>query len=82
MQHSFFKTIRNSVKHWYIPLIIGILIILLGFYTISAPLASFLALTFLFSWSFIISGVLEIIFALQNKNEIEGWGWYLSGGIL
>lgn len=82
MQHSFFKTIRNSVKHWYIPLIIGILLILLGFYTISTPLASFLALTLLFSWSFIISGVLEIVFALQNKDEIEGWGWYLTGGIL
>ncbi|WP_164111762.1 MULTISPECIES: HdeD family acid-resistance protein [Sphingobacterium] len=82
MQHTFFKTIQNSVKHWYIPLIIGVLLILLGFYTISTPLASFLALTFLFSWSFIISGVLEIIFAVQNKREIEGWGWYLTGGIL
>ncbi len=82
MQHSFFKTIKNSVKHWYIPLIIGILLILLGFYTISTPVASFLALTILFSWSFIISGLLEIVFAIQNKDEIEGWGWYLAGGIL
>ncbi|TDQ73513.1 HdeD family acid-resistance protein [Sphingobacterium yanglingense] len=82
MQHSFFKTIKNSVKHWYIPLIIGILLILLGFYTISTPVASFLALTILFSWSFIISGLLEIVFAVQNKDEIEGWGWYLAGGIL
>lgn len=82
MQNSFFKTIRNSVKHWYIPLIIGILLILLGFYTITTPLTSFLALTLLFSWSFIITGLLEIIFAIQNKDEIEGWGWYLTGGIL
>ncbi|ERJ57734.1 hypothetical protein M472_03040 [Sphingobacterium paucimobilis HER1398] len=82
MQHSFFKTVRNSVKHWYIPLIIGILLILLGFYTISTPLASFFALTLIFSWSFIVSGLLEIIFSIQNKDEIEGWGWYLTGGIL
>lgn len=82
MQDSFFKTIKNSVKHWYIPLIIGILLILLGFFTISTPLASFLALTMLFTWSFLITGVLEIIFAIQNKNEIDGWGWHLTGGIV
>jgi len=82
MANSFLKTIRSSIKHWYIPLIIGILLILLGFYTISTPVTSFLALSMLFSWSFIVSGVLEIIFALQNKNEVDGWGWYLTGGIL
>ncbi len=82
MANSFFKTIRTSIKHWYIPLIIGILLILLGFYTISTPVASFLTLAILFSWSFIISGILEIIFAVQNKDEVDGWGWYLTGGIL
>jgi 4-nitrophenyl phosphatase len=44
MANSFFKTIRTSIKHWYIPLIIGILLILLGFYTISTPVAAFLTL--------------------------------------
>ena len=82
MANSFFKTIRSSIKHWYIPLIIGILLILLGFYTISTPVAAFLTLAILFSWSFIISGILEIIFAVQNKDEVDGWGWYLTGGIL
>lgn len=82
MANSFFKTIRTSIKHWYIPLIIGTLLILLGFYTISTPVASFLTLAILFSWSFIISGILEIIFAVQNKDEVDGWGWYLTGGIL
>ncbi len=82
MVNSFFKTIRSSIKHWYIPLIIGILLILLGFYTIYTPVAAFLTLAILFSWSFIISGILEIIFAVQNKDEVDGWGWYLTGGIL
>jgi len=82
MANSFFKTIRTSIKHWYIPLIIGTLLILLGFYTISTPVASFLTLAILFSWLFIISGILEIIFAVQNKDEVDGWGWYLTGGIL
>lgn len=72
MTNSFFKTIRSSVKHWYVPLIIGIILFLLGGYTIATPVASFLTLSFIFSWSFIFSGLLDILFALQNKNEIEG----------
>jgi len=82
MANSFFKTIRSSIKHWYIPLIIGILLILLGFYTISTPVAAFLTLAILFSWSFIISGILEIIFAVQNKDEVDGILYTLFGILL
>ncbi|MEZ0454677.1 DUF308 domain-containing protein [Sphingobacterium thalpophilum] len=82
MANSFFKTVRSSIKHWYIPLIVGILFIVLGFYTITTPVVSFLTLAYLFSWSFMISGILEIIFAVQNRDEVDAWGWYLTGGIL
>ena len=82
METSFFKMVRTSIKYWYIPLVIGILLIILGFFTLSTPVVSFLTLAYLFSWSFIISGLLEIIFAFRNKDEIDGWGWYLTGGLL
>ena len=82
METNFIKSIKSSVKQWYIPLIIGILLIILGIYSMATPLASYLALTTIFSMYFLISGLLEIIFALNNKNEIEGWGWYLAAGIL
>ncbi len=82
METNFIKSIKSSVKQWYIPLIIGILLIILGIYSLATPLASYLALTTIFSMYFLISGLLEIIFALNNKNEIEGWGWYLAAGIL
>lgn len=79
---NYFKTIRTAVKQWYLPLIVGILLVILGFYVLATPLTSYLALSFVFSISFLFSGLMEIIFALNNKNEIEGWGWYLAGGIL
>lgn len=79
---NYFKTIRTAVKQWYLPLIVGILLVILGFYVLATPLTSYLALSFVFSISFLFSGLMEIIFALYNKNEIEGWGWYLAGGIL
>lgn len=78
---TFFKTVRQTVKHWYIPAIIGVIFVVFGIYLLTTPLASYEALAFLFSFSFLVSGVLEIWFSVDNRNELEGWGWYLTSGI-
>lgn len=82
MATNYLKTIKSTVKNWYMPLIIGILLIVLGIYTLSSPVASYLALSFMFTWYFLISGIMEIVFALNNKKDLDGWGWHLTGGIL
>ncbi|MBK7981948.1 MAG: DUF308 domain-containing protein [Ignavibacteriae bacterium] len=82
MANSFFKTINNSIKHWYMPLIVGIIFILIGLYTFLSPLESYVALSILFSISFLISGFSEIIFSISNKDEIDSWGWSLTFGII
>ena len=79
---DFFKVVNSTVKHWYLPLIIGILFIVFGFYIFTVPLESYIALSAVFAISFVISGVLEIYFSVANRKELEGWGWYLAGGIL
>jgi len=76
------NTFTNAVKHWYIPLILGIIFILCGVYVFSVPLETYLTLTILFSLSFIISGLLDIIFSIQNSGIVKGWGWYLVNGLL
>lgn len=78
---TFFKAIRNTVKYWYVPAIIGILLIILGVYVFTVPLATYMTLVTVFSISFLVSGALEIYFSVQNKDELEGWGWYLTSGI-
>ncbi|MCH4553773.1 HdeD family acid-resistance protein [Aestuariibaculum lutulentum] len=82
MKAQFLKTIRNSVKHWYIPLIVGLLFAGLGIYALMSPVESFLALAFMFSLSFIFSGIGEITFAMANKDEMDNWGWNLAFGIM
>lgn len=78
---TFLKTVRNTVKYWYIPALIGVLFIILGGYLFSIPEATYFSLVVLFSLSFLFSGILEIVFSIQNKDELEGWGWYLTSGI-
>lgn len=78
---TFLKTIRNTVKYWYLPGIIGVLFVVLGIYLFFIPETAYFSLALLFSLSFLFSGIIEIIFSIQNKNELEGWGWYLTSGI-
>ncbi|MBW1619018.1 MULTISPECIES: HdeD family acid-resistance protein [Empedobacter] len=78
---TFFKSIRNTVKHWYVPAIIGVLFIVLGGYLFTVPEATYFSLVILFSLSFLFSGILETLFSIQNRSELEGWGWYLASGI-
>ena len=82
MVTNFLKVIKNSVKHWYLPLITGILFIAVGILVFATPAESYVALSVIFSISFLITGAFDIFFSISNRNEMEGWGWDLSLGIL
>ncbi len=82
MTGSFFKTIKSSIRHWYIPLLVGVIFIGIGIYTFMSPLESYLALALLFTISFLVSGLAEIIFSISNRREIDNWGWTLIFGLL
>jgi uncharacterized membrane protein HdeD (DUF308 family) len=74
--------VSNSVKNWWIFLIIGVLLIFGAVWMFKTPVESFVSLALLFSTLILISGVLSIIFALANRADIDNWGLYLAGGIL
>ena len=76
------QTVRSSIKHWYIPLIIGILYIALGLFMLAVPIATYVALALLFAVSFLIAGLFETYFSVKNRKHLGSWGWYLAGGIL
>ncbi|MCA4782732.1 DUF308 domain-containing protein [Empedobacter stercoris] len=82
MARTFYKSIKNSVKYWWILLIIGLLFVGLGIYTFVSPVASYVALSVFFAVSFLFSGISEIVFSLSNKDEIDSWGWTLAFGII
>jgi uncharacterized membrane protein HdeD (DUF308 family) len=82
MNTSSLKTVVSSINHWWIPLIIGVVLAGAGVYVFATPLASYLALSLIFSVSFLVSGVLQMTFAIANRKELNSWGWYLAGGIL
>lgn len=77
-----FETFTNGIKHWYLLLIVGLIYIAVGIWVFLTPLSSYLALSLLFSVSFLISGISEIVLSVSNRKELDSWGWKLTFGII
>ena len=71
-----------AVKNWWMSLLLGLLYIAVALCLLFAPVSSYVALSVIFSISILVSGILEIFFAIGNKKIINSWGWYLAGGII
>ena len=82
MKNELLGSLKQAVRYWWVSLLVGILAIGLGIWCISAPWATIIALSFVFAISFIASGLMEIIYAVSNRDAITGWGWTLASGII
>jgi uncharacterized membrane protein HdeD (DUF308 family) len=82
MTQPAFKSVRESINHWWLFLLTGILLIVVGFWVFASPLASYLSLSFIFSIGILFTGIFEIAFAISNRKTMDSWGWTLAGGIL
>jgi len=79
---SQFESFRKQVKHWYLPLLAGLVFIAIGIWTFLTPLESYLALSIVFSLSFLVIGMVEIVFSINNRKSMKNWGWILAFGII
>ena len=73
---------QEKVKHWYLPLISGAILLVAGVYSIAYPSATYLAIMSLFTISFILIGLGEVGFALMDREKGSGWGWTLFYGLI
>ena len=74
------KTVKSAINHWYLLLLSGILLIALGIWTFREPIDSYVTLAFIFSLTFVVSGLIETYFSIANRKILDGWGWYLASG--
>ncbi len=76
------RIIKKTVKYWYLGLLVGLLLVGVGLWSIIFPHQSIAVIAFVFSLTFLLTGLFEIIFAIANREEITDWGWILALGIL
>lgn len=82
MELSLIKSLKKTIKHWYIPLLVGIFFIIVSVVSFAWPESSLLALSLLFALSFLFGGLSEIVFSLANREQLDNWGWSLAFGIV
>ncbi len=82
MEPSFLRTVKSTIKHWYIPLLVGIFFVIVSIVVFSSPAGSLIALSFLFALSFLLGGLSEAVFAIVNRDQLDTWGWSLAFGII
>lgn len=75
-------SMKKAVKYWWVSLLVGILAIIMGMWCFTSPGASLIGMTYVFIVGFLLGGILDICFAVSNRNQLYGWGWSLAGGIL
>ena len=68
--------------YWWISLLSGFLFLMLGALIIKRPLESFYALSIFMGIPLIVSGIIEIYFAFNNRNVLPDWTWYLLAGVV
>lgn len=82
METSFLKTIKSTIKHWYIPLLVGLFFVIVSIVVFVSPAESLKALSLLFALSFLLSGLSESFFSIANRDQLDNWGWSLAFGII
>ena len=82
MENEIIKSLKAAVKHWYLSLILGILFIVTGIWVLRTPIESYLALSMLFSITFFVNGIFEIVYSISNRKQLNSWGWLFAGGIV
>lgn len=70
-----------TIKHWWLFLLSGILLIAGSIYVFYAPEESYVSLAWVFSILVFANGISNVIFSISNRKQLSGWGWYLTSGL-
>ena len=71
MEDEFLKPVRKSFKRWYLPVITGFILSIIGLWTFGNPEKAYVGLSLLFSISFVVFGALETLFSINHKRQFD-----------
>ncbi len=85
MERSFdtlFENSKQMVKYWWLMLVTGVALFVLGILIFIYPVQSYLGMSLLFGWVILLSGIFQVVLSLANRHFVTGRGWMLAGGII
>ena len=76
------KRAGRMIRHWWMMLIVGILVILAGIIVFIFPVQSYMTLGVLFGILMLLSGAAQLVIASSSGNYLMMRGYVLVGGIV
>ena len=76
------NSIINTLKKWWIVLILGVISLVLGFVLVFNPGTGFEIARVVVVADYLILAAIAIAVTVARRNEIPAWGWNLFGAIL
>ncbi|MAU25975.1 MAG: hypothetical protein CMH48_10335 [Muricauda sp.] len=73
---------KTMVNKWWIPVLLGVVLFAASIFLVTRPTEAFLGLALVFGWFILFSGIMNIIFSVQNRKVFDDWIWYLLLGII
>lgn len=73
--------VRRAAANWWVYVLGGLALLLLGIWVFSNPASAFLGLTLYFAAAILFNGVGSAVFAFTNRDHLRGWGWLLALGL-
>ena len=79
---SWIESSKQAVRYWWLLLLVGIALFVIGMLTFVFPARSYVGMSMLFGWVILLAGILEVVISTANRHFITGRGWMLAGGII
>jgi len=76
------KTDGDEITYWWLILLAGIVLLIVGVWVIAEPAATYLSLCTLFAFGMITTGGFELVFAVSNYKLYHGWVLTIISGVL
>ena len=73
---------KEAVRYWWLMLLLGIALFIVGIVIFAYPAASYLGMSVLFGFVILFSGIFEIVLSASNNHLVTGRGWLLAAGII
>ena len=73
---------KQAVRYWWLMLLIGIALFVLGILVFIYPAQSYVSMAVLFGWSILAAGILEVVLSASSDHFVTGRGWMLAGGVI
>ena len=82
MFDTLFEHSKRMVRYWWLMLLTGIALFVLGILIFVYPMQSYVGMALIFGWVIFFSGVAQVVLSAANRHFITGRGWMLAGGII